>query len=176
MIFRTTDGRQVSVGISHREVTIPRYGDTKVRRTVMWLNTTAKNGSPIIIEEHVTCSPEDMFSRAIGRELVREKFMPVFELPISGRHNNYSRRLTAIKYEFNKDDRRIIYEALYPEFYSKKKLPKKQAYSRLEDKIDEPRGPIITGKPVFIDRSYLPRKDLPIKLAPQVALLNQGET
>ena len=76
MKITCSDGAVVNLGIHHeKDVEIPRYPGVKCRATVMFLHCDAKG---IHLEERVTCSPEDNFSKSMGRELVRDIFMPQF--------------------------------------------------------------------------------------------------
>ena len=102
MFITCEDGRKIDVGLKHHNVVIPRYPKTIVRRTCMWLRGVTKDGQPIDIEANVTCSPYDNFSRRTGRQMVREKFLPMFEPYLK---------------DFSRVDRREIYAHIYPEFH-----------------------------------------------------------
>ena len=131
MQFVTEDGRNVSVGLHHVEVVIPRYPEMKCKRTIMRLKAEGnKQFPPVDIEQHVTCNPKTQFCRKTGRKLVREKFLPIFEQDVVNHFDadHYDVIATAPKRFFTRHDRTIIYSVLLPEFTRKnKKIRKKLA-------------------------------------------------
>ncbi len=149
MLFTTTDGSTFSVGIRHCWAAIPRYPDQQVRATEMWLKGTLKNQKPIDLEVRVTCSPEDNFSRRVGRDLARAKFMPLLTEP----NWKAQGRWYCVLDLFTREDRRHIYTALLPEHHAKKERKRRQEAkaaqalgqrlaARLEEAIEAAKAPV----------------------------------
>jgi hypothetical protein len=143
MRFTTEDGREGNVGISYREVEIPRYPGMKCRRTIMYLHCVGNSKHPAIpIEEWSTCSPFDSFSKKVGRQKARLKFLAKFRgLSIHGHPECFDPEdRSCAKCHFTRNDRRVIYQGIMPEWNHTKKRRSKRSIEETEDRVDTMAG------------------------------------
>lgn len=145
MRFQTEDGRSFDAGISHEETTIPRYPGVRCRQTVVWLRCEGnKHHPPILVEKKSVCSPNDMFSRKIGRHKARSKFLEIFQDGVLHEEHGKLRWKHPLSEHFTRDDRRLIYKMIMPEYNSS---PKKKRYKKCKTDIvqEENKGDALVG-------------------------------
>lgn len=144
MRFTTEDGREVNVGLNYAWGEIPRYPGVQCRQTVIWLQCAGNVRHPKIdIEERAICSPFDMFSKRVGRLRVRQKFLATFETDQFTDAPGMPAKLIRVapKQHFSRNDRRLIYQAIMPEWnHKKKRRPKKRSIEETEDRVDSMAG------------------------------------
>lgn len=147
MHFTTTDGRALSVYLSHTKVNV---NGADRRCTDICLTSTTRSGHPLVIHVRSVHSPSDgTFCKRTGRVIARERFLDKFYT--DNMAQDY-KGFTSACDEFDREDRKKIFMIVFPEYHRLTKRETDPTPPTIEAKVVKfkpvPNGLSVTAKSV----------------------------